>query len=460
LKGEGFSLRCSAFALSTFAVQIGAMRVPLFALLATTASLGAQNVTVRGIAYDSLRGAPLGAAMISIAGTQRTAISDSRGRFAFDGIAPGQYTFVMQHDVLDSIGFTGRSTRTLIDASHETVTVFVPTFAVLWRATCATAAPPKDSAVVYGYVRRASDEAIVRDARVAVAWTDISYQKKEGFDQKQWGATVPADSTGRYVLCGVPSNIAIQLAATNDSMISGRVDIGPLALRVMRQDLTLVPRAAAISTVGTDRGVVVGELRGFAGAPVDGAIISTDGIPEVRSNEQGRFVLSGVLAGTRQISVRAIGAEPQINTVNVRPGDTTTVAWTMKRAVTLEQVNVKARRARDILVRDYLERKQLGLGYFRDSTEVGRFSGMAQVFDGIAGIRVGRGRGSSVSVTRSDGKCMTLWVDRGQWDYAELTTMRPDDIAMVEVYPRAVPEQFKTRQQCGAVVVWTKRFLK
>jgi hypothetical protein len=436
------------------------MRTSFAAILLAVGAAQAQNVTVRGTAYDSLRGVPLAGAMISIAGTQRSAISDSRGRFAFGGIAPGQYTFVMQHDVLDSIGFTGRSARAMIDAEHETVTVFVPTFAVLWRAMCATSAPSKDSAVVYGYVRRASDESIVSDAKVAVAWTDISYQRKEGFDQKQWGATVPADSSGRYVLCGVPSNIGIQLAAANDAMISGRVDVGPLALRVLRHDMTLAPRTAATSTATADRGTVVGELRGFAGAPVDGAIVSTDGLPDVRSNEQGRFVLPGVPAGTRQISVRAIGAEPQVNTVDVRPGDTTTVAWTMKRAVTLEEVNVKARRASDILVRDYLERKQLGLGYFRDSTDVERFNGLAQVFDGIAGIRIARGRGNSFSVTRSDGRCMMLWVDRGRWDYGELALMRPDDIAMVEVYPRNVPEQFRTRESCGAVVIWTKRYLK
>jgi hypothetical protein len=462
LKGEDFSLRCSAFALSIFAVQIGAMRVPLFALLATTASLGAQNVTVRGIAYDSLRGAPLGAAMISIAGTQRTAISDSRGRFAFDGIAPGQYTFVMQHDVLDSIGFTGRSTRTVIDATHETVTVFVPTFAVLWRAMCGSSAPPRDSAVVYGYVRRASDESVVRGVKVAVAWNDVSYQRKEGFDQKQFGATVPADTTGRYVMCGVPSTTGIQLAAASDSMISGRVEIGPLALRVMRQDLTVAPRAALVSDAPAPaRGVVRGELRGVAGAPMAGAIVVTEGVPEVRSNDSGRFVLPNVPAGTRQIAVRAIGAEPQVNTVDVRPGDTTTVAWTMKRAVTLEEVKVTGRRVVDIMKRDITERRQLGVGYFRDSTELGRLNEMVHVFDTFQGIKVLRcAKGLCFSVVTTMNKCVTLWVDRSQWDYAELAVLRPSDIALVEVYPRNVPAEFQTREQCGAAVIWTKRFLK
>ena len=57
---------------------------------------------------------------------------------------------------------------------------------------------------------------------------------------------------------------------------------------------------------------------------------------------------------------------------------------------------------------------------------------------------------------------MTLWVDRGRWDYAELAVLRPDDLALVEVYPRVatVPEQFRTREVCGAVVVWTKRYLR
>src|ERR1043165_8655903 len=78
-------------------------------LAVTAASATAQGVTVNGIAYDSLHAAPLGGALISVVGTALTTTADSLGRFRIGGVAPGNYRFMMQHDVLDSLGMSGVS---------------------------------------------------------------------------------------------------------------------------------------------------------------------------------------------------------------------------------------------------------------------------------------------------------------------------------------------------------------
>src|SRR5205814_1498111 len=50
-------------------------------------------VAVRGIAYDGIRKQPLRDAVITLSGEHRQTTTDSKGRFQFDSVAPGVYTF-------------------------------------------------------------------------------------------------------------------------------------------------------------------------------------------------------------------------------------------------------------------------------------------------------------------------------------------------------------------------------
>ena len=206
---------------------------------------GAQDtvfVTMRGLAYDSLRGIPLAGAFVALTGTRRSAVSDARGRFHFDSVPAGQHSITMQHDVLDSIGFSGRSARVSVDATHRDVTVAVPSFATLWRGLCGGPAP-RDSGIVYGLVRDPSGQP-TQKALVGITWKDVSQDRRTGLDLKDVRVRVPTDSTGRYVFCGVPIGVGMQLAASEGSMATGAVDVAPLTLRVARRDLHLSVRAA------------------------------------------------------------------------------------------------------------------------------------------------------------------------------------------------------------------------
>ena len=97
------------------------------------AQLSAGNARVRGIAYDSLRPGPLENAIITIAGTALRATTDTAGRFQIENVPRGTHTFVAQHPALDSIGFTGISTRATIAADADGVVIAIPSFATLWR---------------------------------------------------------------------------------------------------------------------------------------------------------------------------------------------------------------------------------------------------------------------------------------------------------------------------------------
>lgn len=137
----------------------------------------------------------------------------------------------MHHDVLDSLGFSGRTARLTVGDRATDIIIAVPSFATLWKAACGGTPPPADTGFVYGAIQSA-DGALPPGVKVAVAWNDLSYTKITGLSEKSFGASVPADSAGNYALCGVPTSIVLHVLAGNDSMISDRVDVGPIAARV------------------------------------------------------------------------------------------------------------------------------------------------------------------------------------------------------------------------------------
>ena len=215
------------------------LRIAALALL-VGGPLSAQDatfVTVRGLAFDSLRSLPLPGAFIALGGTSRTTQADARGRFTFDSVPAGQLLIQMQHDILDSIGFACRSARVSVDATHRDVVVAVPSFATLWRGLCG-GVPPKDSGIVYGLVRDMAGNPKA-GALVGITWQDASVVQRKNITLKEVGGRVPTDSTGRYVFCGVPTDVGLQVAASADAMVTGAVDVAPLTLRISRRDFRL-----------------------------------------------------------------------------------------------------------------------------------------------------------------------------------------------------------------------------
>jgi hypothetical protein len=257
-------------------------------------------------------------------------------------------------------------------------------------------------------------------------------------------------------------DVALHLAASADSMVSGAVEEAPLTMRIARRDFRLSRNDAAGQA--SARGVVSGVVSGEGGRPIAGALIQVDGAEEVRSGEDGRFIVRDVAAGTRQLEVRAIGAAPQTTIVDVAPNDTTELGLSLGKVQTLETVNVKATSFRQLMVRNIEERRLQGLGYFRDSSDFGKMANMAQAVDGIAGLRVIRLRGSSFRLAARPpcGERVAIWIDRIRLDESVLSSLRPDEIATIEVFQGSTttPPEFMARGMCGALVVWTKRFLR
>jgi hypothetical protein len=439
------------------------LEMKLFALVALVPLVAgvAQpvRVTVTGVAYDSLRGAWLAGAFVAMSGTARSVLTDADGRFKFDSVTPGSYTFTMQHDALDSIGVPVVSTRVTVTDGAQSVVIAGPSFTTLWQRMCGDRTVPRDSGLVLGAVRRGPTPAA--NALIVATWIEVAYDKQHGVTQRRWKSEVRTSAQGGYVVCGTPADVAARLKASVDGATSGEIDVYPSEQRVQRRDLVL---GAA------ERGTIVGVVLGAGNLPTANASVTTDSVAEVRTNADGRFVLRNVPAGTRQIEARAIGLQPVTATAEVVAGDTVSVELSLTKMVRLAPVKVEASTIQRVTVRDYEYRRKLGLGHFRDSSEFGKLETMAGAFDAMNGVTVTRGPGSRFNLALGHGNqgCRAnIFVDRMLMDGFDLSLLRPAEIAAIEVYlPNFTPVEFMQPRArrivgegpgCGAVVVWTKR---
>lgn len=418
------------------------------------------RVSVSGTAYDSLHRAPLAGALISVVGTARSTLSDSTGRFRFDSLAPGSYTFAAQHDVLDSLGLSAVSAKATVDAAGQAVLLAVPSFATLWRTAC-PGAPPRDSGFIYGTVRSARSGRPVAGATVDVSWMDYGLSSQRTIAQKRWHNSVPTDATGGFAACGVPDGAVMRIRAATDSMATGLIDLPARTDRVRRRDLVVGPGSDASPV---ERGAIFGRVTGVGGRPVPNARIRMDEVPETHTSADGRFLLAGIPAGTRQLDIQSLGMTPLSLIIEVGARDTARITAEMKRVTTLGTVQVAGSSARSKRAVEFNDRRRLGIGQFADSTAmVGRTS-MGAAFENFSGVHIEHPSGSKtqflVYVRGVGGDCVaTLFMDglrrTGQ---EELWFLRPEEVGAVETYPATlVPAEFQLPQQtCGVIAVWTK----
>jgi hypothetical protein len=417
-------------------------------------------VVVRGVAYDSVRGVPLAGAVVTIAGDTRTVLTDTRGRFTFDGVTQGVHTFSAQHAIVDSLGFSGITTRATVTDGRAEIRIAGPSFPTLWHSVCGPTRVPKDSGFVYGTVRDADTQNPVPNATVDLTWLVLRVDRSRHISQARYRAQTQSDRGGNYYICGVPRETGARIRAVTDSATSGLIDMASGNTRVQRRDLTL----GAVGDSGATRvGVVSGLVADTAGKPVADARVIADGAGEVRTAANGRFVVHGVPVGTRQIEVLAIGMSPIVTVVDVSPTDTATILATLRKITTLDVVRVTASPQVRRLVRDLEERRATGFGYVKDSTEIANHGSLFSVLFEFPNVRVDRKNVAGDFVVTMPGtgasRCLAnVIIDGQKSDFDQLNYLRPGDIAAVEVYPRRMqlPMQFMRFDDCGAIVVWTK----
>ncbi|WP_419860190.1 carboxypeptidase regulatory-like domain-containing protein [Candidatus Palauibacter sp.] len=241
-----------------------------------------------------------------------------------------------------------------------------------------------------------------------------------------------------------------------------------------------------LSETGTGR--LVGHVRD-AGTddPVATAAVSIIGDPgEVSSNRRGRFVLSGVPVGRREITVRHIGYAPFRHPVVVARGRTTEVEiGLVPEPLEMEPLVATAVRLRRLETRGFYERKYWGElvsgGTFFTTEDIERRNPtrITHMIADAPGIRLG-GCGARLNSCRlynsripdassSEGCLMSVYLDGslvvrrsriGRGSSSNINDfVIPIEIAGVEVYrgPSELPAEFAGMEsRCGVVVIWTK----
>jgi hypothetical protein len=442
------------------------MRPQLSAALLLTslpALAAAQSpVRVNGLAWDSLSNRALASAFVSL-GTRST-VSDSAGRFSFDSILPGTHRATMQHEVLDSLGLSEIVASVVVRRPDETIRLATPSSRTMWRRVC-PGEQPRDSGFVFGIVRDAARQPVV-GASIVANWIEL-VSVGRGVVQKGWKLETTTTADGSYVMCGMPVGTGASLEATRDSTAYAGIEVF-LTDRgsVRRQDLT-VSNLQDSTARGTIRGTVTAD-----GTPVSNVRIEIDGLHEVTTGNDGGFVLRGVRAGTRQLYVQGIGFTPMMRIVEVTSGDTAQVSITVGRTTMLDSVRVVAPTARTRLADQFNERRRVGVGYHRDSIQIGKFLSFEGVFSSMPSVVMERPRGQPMAIriggTRSrgihTGGCIALiYIDGMRSDAAHLGSLYPRDLAAIEVYrtgemPGDLLTQFGLNpftKPC-AIVAWTK----
>jgi Carboxypeptidase regulatory-like domain len=181
---------------------------------------------LEGVVVDSTRSSrPLAGAVVGLAGTDYATRTDSDGHFEVSAPMDGTYDVVFQHPRLDSLG--GRApphSVTLTRGRRTQVTLAVPPEARLARALCPTGLADSE-VVIVGRVTGGLHRIAVAGATVRATWQ--VYDQALGLVTAQpWTASVTTDSTGHYVLCGVPATTRLSLQAD-----SGRVTGRAVTLR-------------------------------------------------------------------------------------------------------------------------------------------------------------------------------------------------------------------------------------
>jgi hypothetical protein len=413
------------------------------------------RMTLHGYAFDSLSKQALTSALVGIAGGPRSTITDSAGNFTFENLMPGVYRLITQHDALEAIGVPYHVTTAVFTSEADTANITMPSFETIWRLSCESAPPARDTALVFGTVRGIGRSKPIVGATVFATWVDVATSGKRKFETKRWHIDGPSDSTGTYVLCGVPTQTGLRLRAVSDSAESGIIDLLPLNEKlVQRQDMSM-------SFDPGKRGVVNGLVLGRNAMPIGGARVIAEGSQETRTDAFGKFSLRDVPLGTQQVEVIAIGLQPTARTVEVSLLDTAFVELHITKPQMLQKVNIVASSVRQQLVIDFMARRDKGLGLFRDSTLISQHGTLNSVFMAVQGVRMVR---DQVFLPRGSGQCNPIvWLDGVNIQTVDvLLALRPSDLAAIEIYMREliIPPQFVVRntrtQNCGAIVAWTK----
>ena len=454
----------------------------LLVWLASAIGLPAQ-ATLRGVVHDSLlTHRPLAGATVVVHGTDRTALTDRRGRFTIPDLPLGSHVVGFFHPTFDSLDLAAPGQRVELIAGRSTM-VQLATPSIRGASLLLCRRPPEPSTLVLtGTVRAAAGDAPLERAVVEVRWFELALGGARA-RETMFVATDTTAADGRYRLCGVPTDIALTMVATVAGQTTGPVALAFDSVGVARRDLRVSlsdPAAATMldDTIEARHPAGLGRLavvvRDPSGASVGRAIVGLRGTDRADTTDvTGRVVIADVPSGTQTIAVRALGRQPQELVIDIVPGAATPVTITLDRFVTLLPAVAVVGQAPDARRAGIERRVRAGNGYVIAGEDARALAFSSVGWARIPGVTLSSGRVFSgplivqddpVPMMRGFGgeRCRAdVWVDGIRFSNLSGWELRGMlvNARTVEVYSSAsrVPVEFTTvsASPCGAVLIWS-----
>ena len=435
----------------------------------------AQGARLRGLVYDSVAALPLANAHVEVVNVDdRSRIlfsttSDSLGRFVLDSVAHGRYIAGFIHPMLDSLGLAiAQRPLTISNDGEMHFDLAVPSPERIEGALCGPAQEKSTNGAVIGYVLNSHSLAAADQSTVLAQWVEIIF-RKGGVGHEVLSRRATTDVNGWFVVCGVPTESSVILRAVSGSDTSGGIEVDVPKSRIARRNLYVdhPPPTDNVAVQTRHGAILTGWVRTEDGVPIPGARVRVYNSDVVAvTNSEGAFQLAGISGGTQTLNTRAIGFVPDERAVELTDRHIPVVIGLLTIRRFLDTVHVRAAKPTLMSAVGFEERKRTGAGQFftaydierfhpRDITDVLRHApGISLSTDNQDNVKI-RMRGEIENCTPAiflDGKELI------NWELSDVNSLvDPVTVGAMEVYTAALsPVEFRTKQGCGTIVLWTR----
>jgi len=468
-------------------------------VLAPTASVRAQGDAagaLEGTIHERSASRSVLAARVSVqrvepdTAVRATAHPDVRGRYRFDSLPPGRYQARVVNGAVDSLRVEAPATDVQIQAGRVVLADFnLPSGIALREAVCGGSRLDDRRAAVAGRAIDAdADGRPLADAEVVAVWMDFPVDRTTRRSVPTRRVTsVKTGQAGEYRICGVPTETLFTLqlrgagrasavvrlmiaegegAIARDLSLSARTGASLAALDSMAQRAARKGRDAPRDELHlTGTAELAGTVRGLSGEPFKGVQVRVrDARSAAVTDSAGRFVLSGLPAGTQILVVRHPGYTLAETPVELRPDRRVEQVVLLVRPLTLEAIQASAA-AMDLEAFDASRRTNLSGQFLTQEQIVKRKHATETVdlFDDLLGFTpFGRGptaRVISNLALANQHECTSASVIIQGRDGRRINDVTPGQIAGIEAYADGefVPGRFAGQADCGVVVIWLRK---
>lgn len=430
-----------------------------------------------GIAVDSLHRRGLAGAEVMVAGLERSAVTDSAGRFQFDSIPAGTYQVGVFHPLLDSLGISLLSPRFSVGPdSVSVVRLSVPSAATLVAQTCKSRLRALGTSAIFGRLMDPDTFKPVPRAEVSVVWIQLDVSKEFGIRQTPRLLRDSTDSNGAFRLCGLPADLDARLQASYRGVVTADVPVTTASNSVdfIIRQLYISPADTGASRSG--RASVSGRVMFAGGQPAPNSRVEIVGSRATGiTNEKGEFRLTGAPSGTQMLLVRHLGWTAREIPVDLSAASPQKVNVQLQKFVPVMDPVVVTARAEKALERvGFSTRKRSGSGRYITAEEILRrqplylsdvlrtVPGLSVIMDGMEPVVV-----STRSAGYTNQGCVTYFVDGMKIESGAggnpSQFVNPREVAGIEIYQSSfVPAQFANPggPVCATIIVWTKQRIR